>query len=225
MAPPQPAPVPPPRARGMPLLTRARHAPTPQAMQRRRFLVGALKWLLPAAALILLSTIALWPEFDRAEDRGRLSFRRSSSTQPDTMRVVEARYDGVDDQQRPYTVTAGVAAQRGTDADIVDLVKPRADISLGDGAWVLAESDEGQFFRRANILDLAGHVTLFHDDGTMMLTEAAHVELRAGLAEGDKPVAAQGPFGTLTSEGFRLTDRGAVVVFTGRAHAVLEGNR
>ena len=42
-------------------------------------------------------------------------------------------------------------------------------------------------------------------------------------ASGDAPVAAQGPFGTLESEGFRLKDRGAVVVFTGRAHAVLEG--
>ena len=37
------------------------------------------------------------------------------------------------------------------------------------------------------------------------------------------PVAAQGPFGTLTAEGFRLSDRGQVVVFTGNARAVLEG--
>ncbi len=40
--------------------------------------------------------------------------------------------------------------------------------------------------------------------------------LQEGSASGDKPVAAQGPFGTLVSEGFRLTERGQVVVFTGR---------
>jgi len=224
MAPPVPAPAA-PRAHAMPLLTRARLAPTPNALRRRRLAVGMLKWLLPAVALVLLGAIGLWPEFDRAEDRGRLSFRRNTSATPEAVRVVEPRYDGIDDQQRPYTVTAAVAAQRSSDADIVDMTKPRADISLSDGAWVLIESDQGRFFRRANILDLTGHVTLFHDDGTMMVTDAAHVELRAGFAEGHTPVAAQGPFGTLTADGFRLTDRGAVVVFTGQAHAVLEGNR
>jgi lipopolysaccharide export system protein LptC len=49
------------------------------------------------------------------------------------------------------------------------------------------------------------------------------VDIKAGDAEGDEPVAAQGPFGTLTAEGFRLRDRGQVVIFTGRARAVLEG--
>ena len=59
----------------------------------------------------------------------------------------------------------------------------------------------------------------------MLKTEAATVETGAGTAQGDAPVAAQGGFGTLTSDGFRLTERGAVVVFTGHAHAVLEGGR
>ena len=64
-----------------------------------------------------------------------------------------------------------------------------------------------------------------HDNGTMLLTDEARVEMDAGTAEGDAPVAAQGGFGTLTAEGFRIQDRGAVVIFTGNAHAVLEGGR
>jgi lipopolysaccharide export system protein LptC len=47
--------------------------------------------------------------------------------------------------------------------------------------------------------------------------------LVAGAAQGNQPVAAQGPFGTLTADGFRLTDRGQVVLFTGKARVVLEG--
>jgi lipopolysaccharide export system protein LptC len=38
-------------------------------------------------------------------------------------------------------------------------------------------------------------------------------------------VAAQGPFGTLVSEGFRLYEKGAVVVFTGQSRALLEGRQ
>lgn len=209
----------------MPSLTKERRAPTPGQMWRRRLTVGALKWLLPAAAVLLLAAIALWPEFDRAEDRGRLSFRRLTGGVPDAMRVVNPRYDGMDELQRPYTVTASIAAQQGADPNIVALTAPRADMTLSGGEWVMLESDDGRFFRNTNILDLWGRVTLFHDNGTTMLTERAHVELNAGSAEGDAPVAAQGPFGTLVSEGFRLTERGAVVVFTGRARTVLEGGR
>ncbi len=209
----------------MPSLTKERRAPTPGQMLRRRLAVGALKWLLPAAAVVLLAAIALWPEFDRSEDRGRLSFRRLTGGVPDAMRVVNPRYDGMDELQRPYTVTASIAAQQGADPNIVALTAPRADMTLAGGEWIMLESDDGRFVRSTNILDLWGRVTLFHDNGTTMLTERAHIELNAGSAEGDAPVAAQGPFGTLVSEGFRLTERGAVVVFTGRARTVLEGGR
>lgn len=227
-APKVPVPLPVPNrtaGRGMPALTRQRQAPTKGQLLRRRLAVLGLKWLLPGTAVVLLAAIALWPEFDRAEDRGRLSFRRLTSALPDAMRVVNPRYDGVDELQRPYTVTASVAAQQGSDQNIVALTAPRADIALNGGDWVFLESDDGRFFRNTNILDLWGRVTLFHDNGTTMLTERAHIQINPGTAEGDAPVAAQGPFGTLVSEGFRLTDRGAVVLFTGRARTVLEGSR
>jgi lipopolysaccharide export system protein LptC len=51
------------------------------------------------------------------------------------------------------------------------------------------------------------------------------VRLREGAASGDRPTMAQGPFGTIHAQGFEIIDRGAVVVFTGRAHAVLEGRQ
>ena len=96
---------------------------------------------------------------------------------------------------------------------------------LTDGSWVYLSADQGRYDKPRGHLDLAGDVTIYHDNGTMMRTAAASVEIEAGAASGDRPVAAQGPFGTLTAEGFRLTERGAVVVFTGQAHAVLEGGR
>ncbi len=227
-APKAPVPLPVPdraASRGMPALSRQRLTPTKGQLLRRRLAVVGLKWLLPGAAVVLLAAVALWPEFDRAEDRGRLSFRRLTSALPDAMRVVNPRYDGVDELQRPYTVTASVAAQQGADPNIVALTAPRADLALSGGDWVFLESDDGRFFRNTNILDLWGRVTLFHDNGTTMTTERAHIELNPGTAEGDAAVAAQGPFGTLVSEGFRLTDRGAVVIFTGQARAMLEGGR
>jgi lipopolysaccharide export system protein LptC len=158
-----------------------------------------------------------------AEERARVSFRRVAQTAPEAVRIVAPRYQGVDELNRPYTVTASFATQ-GEDQDIVDLEAPRADLLMTDG-WVLLESREGRLYKARNHLDLRGEVTLWHDGGNLLVTEEAAIELKEGAASGDKPVAAQGPFGTLVSEGFRLYDKGAVVVFTGQSRALLEGQQ
>ena len=68
-----------------------------------------------------------------------------------------------------------------------------------------------------------GDVTLWQD-GNLLVTARRRCSC-GRLGSGDRPVAAQGPFGTLVSEGFRLTDRGQVVIFTGRSRAILEGGQ
>lgn len=211
-------------ARHMLSPSRRRWAPSAGQIARRRFAVRVAKWFLPLAGVGLLVAIAVWPELDRMEDRARVSFRRVIQTQPDAVRLVEPRYQGLDEQNRPFTVTATVATQT-EDPDIVDLDRPRADVLLTDGSWVLLESKQGRFDKGRHLLDLSGDVTLWQDGGNMLVTAAAEVQLQEGSASGDKPVAAQGPFGTLVSEGFRLTERGQVVVFTGRSRAVLEGGQ
>ncbi|MCO6418489.1 LPS export ABC transporter periplasmic protein LptC [Siccirubricoccus sp. KC 17139] len=202
--------------------SRQRRAPTSGQLARRRFLVRWTKRLLPALALLLLAAVAFWPELEGNEDRSRVSFRRTVQPRAEALRVVNPRYQGIDDQNRPFTVTALVGQQPGS-AEILELDAPRADITLTDGAWVHLSARRGRFDRPAQHLDLAGEVTINHDDGTQLVTETAAVEIEAGSASGDSPVAAQGGFGTLTAEGFRLTERGAVILFTGQSHAVLEG--
>jgi lipopolysaccharide export system protein LptC len=204
--------------------SRQRRAPTSGQMARRRFFVRVSKRLLPALALALLALVVFWPEIEGNEDRSRVSFRRTAQPRAEALRVVNPRYQGIDELNRPYTVTANAGQQQGS-AEILDLDEPRADILLTDGGWIYLQARNGRYDKPASHLDLAGEVTIYHDNGTMLQTDQAAVEIDAGTASGDQPVAAQGPFGTLTSEGFRLADRGAVVVFTGRAHAVLEGGR
>jgi lipopolysaccharide export system protein LptC len=223
---PDPAtPNPPPSvlvARRMIEPSRARRSPTTGEMTRRRITLAVVRRALPIAACLLLAAIVLWPELNRTEEGLRVQINLAAQVAPEALRVAQPRYRGLDEQNRPYNVTADIATQAGTSQNILDLINPRADQFLGEGAWVIVESREGRFDRAANRLDLAGDVTLWHDNGTRMRTEQAMIRMNAGYAEGDAPVAAQGPFGTLTSEGFRIIDRGQVVIFTGRAHTTLE---
>jgi lipopolysaccharide export system protein LptC len=180
--------------------------------------------VLPLAALALLATVTLWPEFESATERGRIAFRQTTQVRPDALHVVNPRYQGVDEQNRPFSVTASTAVQAGAE-DIVALRVPRADLLLTDGGWVYLEARDGLYDKGRSTLDLTGDVTVHHDDGTQFVTARAALDLAAGGAAGDAPVAAQGPFGTLTAEGFRLRDRGQVVVFTGNSRVVLEGTQ
>jgi len=204
--------------------SRTRRAPTPGQLARRRFAVAWTKRLLPVLALALLAAVVFWPEIEGNEDRSRVSFRRTVQPRAEALRVINPRYQGIDELNRPFTITARVGQQEGA-AEILNLEEPRGDILLSDGAWIYLQSRTGRYDKPAARLDLAGEVTIYHDNGTMMLTDQATVLIEEGSASGDTPVAAQGGFGTLTAEGFRMRDRGAVVVFTGRSHAVLEGGR
>lgn len=208
--------------RGMLTPSRARQAPSRGGLARRKAFVTLVKWLLPMLALALLGLLLFWPEIEGRE--GRLSFRRGPSLVPEALQVVAPRYQGIDELNRPFTVTARTARQVGQE-EVMLLDAPRADILLNDGAWVFVEARDGRYDKPSQHLDLTDDVRIFHDGGTLFITEAAAVQLDAGTARGDRPTEAQGPFGIIQSEGFEMRDRGAVMIFTGRAHAVLEGRQ
>ena len=89
------------------------------------------------------------------------------------------------------------------------------------GTWVALRSSTGTYNQTSKELDLRGDVNLFHDKGYEFQTARAHLSLRDGIAHGEDPVEGQGPFGHLTSAGFRITEHGKYVVFTGPAHLTL----
>jgi lipopolysaccharide export system protein LptC len=202
--------------------SRLRRVPAARQIQRRQLLVQAMKLVLPVLAAAVLSLILFWQEIEG--NQGRLSFRRGPALVPEALQLVAPHFQGVDELNRPYTVTARFARQPGQE-EVVMLDLPRADMLLTHGAWIYVESDRGRYDKPAQQLDLEGNVRIYHDSGLLFRTEAAAVQVDAGHAQGDRPTKAQGSFGTIESEGFELIDRGAVMIFTGRARAILEGRQ
>jgi lipopolysaccharide export system protein LptC len=201
--------------------SRARRAPSAGELARRRFLIRWTKRLLPVLALGLLGIIVFWPELEGG-DESRVSFRRTAQPRPEALRVINPRYQGVDDLGRPYTVTARLGQQPGA-AEILDLELPRADILLSDGTWVFVRAETARYDKPAQRLDAKGEVEVYHDEGLALFTDAATVQIDTGVVSSERPVAVQGGFGTLTAErGFTVTEKGAVVNFHGPSHAVLE---
>src|SRR5207249_6958059 len=113
-------------------------------------------------------------------------------------RVTDARYHGVDEKGRPYTVTAATAQQDGPGR--INLTVPKADVTLEDGTWLMLQAREGVYLHNSSQLDLSQAVTLYRDDGTTVVTASASIDLKNGAAAGSDPTHAEGPFGILDSE-------------------------
>lgn len=198
---------------------RTHRVPTASGIARRRVLVTMTKWVLPVGALALLASIAVWPELARVKEQGRIAFRAAFSAVPDSGRLREPRYRGVDDRGRPYTVTADSAQQSGPVR--VNLQEPKGDLVTENGGWLMVQSHEGVYVQHSGQLDLSKDVVLYKDDGMVMRTQSAAVDVKAAAAASDDQTHAEGPFGVLDAQGFTLVDKGAVVQFHGPARLVL----
>lgn len=183
--------------------------------------VNLMKVLLPITALALAAIMVAWPQLKLRDSGFRLGFLSINPYDAENLRMVNARFTGLDKKSLPYTLTADVAIQDSPGADTLRLEHPKADIILKDGTWVALTADRGTHNQKKQTLELTGAVSLFHDSGYSLNTTHALIDLVHGTVEGKAPVTGQGPTGKLTSQGFRFLNQGRIIHFTGKAKLVI----
>ncbi len=196
--------------------------PPPRYSQRSSYsrFVGVLKVLLPATAAGLIILVIAWQQFIQIGDPAEVVLPEVD-LQGGEVSVLNPRWNGVDNENRPFTVTADLVSQSKEDRNLYELELPKADITLEDETWLALTARAGQFFYEEQQLDLAGDVDMFHDQGFEIRTEAASIDLKTKDAWGESAVEGHGPAGRLTAEGFRITQEGARIVFTGKSRLVV----
>jgi lipopolysaccharide export system protein LptC len=189
--------------------------------QYSRF-VAAMKVALPVAAGLLLLMVVVLPLIRQDDDRFRIGMKLIKGSDSDALSMTNARYFGKDDKGQPYSVTAEGVRQRTNNDNAVDLVTPKAEISLNNGTFMSATASAGIYARDIQKLDLSGDVTVMQDNGNALHTSQAVVMIKDGTASGNQLVTGDGPFGTLRAEGgFDLADHGNIMHFHGPAHMTL----
>lgn len=182
--------------------------------------VSLSKWLFPGLAVGLLLLIVWWPRIHATLDKVRFQLPHLDLTEARELRMVQARYSGVDRENRPFVLTAEVAHQQPKADDLVSLDAPKGDITSADGSWTELAARDGIYQPVSQLLDLFGKVDIYQDKGNEFHTDSIHVDTAASTAESDDPVQGQGPFGQVTAEGIQIRDHGDTIIFTG--HAVLD---
>jgi lipopolysaccharide export system protein LptC len=182
----------------------------------------AAKIALPLLAVGLATLIFAWSQINPVIERLQISETEHAPEEIDAITMENARFGGVDSQNRTFNITAARAIQSVEDSNNIRLFQPRADIALADGAKVAIQSDTGGLQRNTQILDLFGAVTMIHDRGYEFRTAQARIDLNQQTAAGDAPFEGHGPLGWIRAEGFEILDGGARVIFRGRSRAVFE---
>jgi lipopolysaccharide export system protein LptC len=184
-------------------------------------LVGvSLKLALPVLALGLIGLLVFWANSNLSEGRFHVGVSELASSAADKFNLVNARFEGIDSKDRPFSITADQANEIDSAAGLIALKQLQADITLESGTWLALRADGGMFRRKSDLLELEGGVSLFHDRGYAIEAKSLRVDLEQRVASSHEPIVLQGPEGNLTAEGFRLLDGGDKVEFFGRSKLV-----
>lgn len=204
-----------------------------ETRQQRRRLPGLagysryvvfMKFLLPAAALTLITAIVIWPQVRVTDNSFSIGLSDIQLTGRENPSMVNARFVGSDKKRQPFSITADLAKNLLLGNSKIELEMPKADISAKDGTWMVLTANTGIYNQSGKTLSLDGSVNLFHDSGYEFNTTSADIDLDGGIAKSTVPVKGQGPFGQLVAEGFRIENKGKNIYFSGKVKLLLHPN-
>lgn len=180
-------------------------------------IVRFARYALAIGILGIVVTIFIWPEIDNTAPREI----PKDSPEVASNELVKPRFEAIDKSQQPYTITADRAVQDSKNADLIDMTKPVADMTLHDGSWMALEGDRGLYKQEAQTIDLTGHVRLYQDKGYELRGEHVIINMKTQNVVSTDPVEGQGPMGTLSAQGLSGTGEQGVMVFHGPATLIL----
>ena len=198
-----------------------RTGPSPKAHRAHRRNVSLMRMLFPAAAVVLVSMVVIWSQWQSVESGFKIGFNLIYPEEAKTLRMVNPRFSGTNDEGRPFMLTADDARRASPGADSILLTNPKGDITTDSGAWLALSAAHGNYAQKKKTLDLSGGVDLFHDSGIHFTTATARIDLRAGTVEGYDPVTGSGPSIEVIGRGFKVLNGGRTVIFTGKSKALL----
>ena len=176
---------------------------------------------LPFLALVVVMAGLVWPLLTGEVVRMPVGRTPLVGDRTDYASLDRPRLSGLDRTDRPYSLAAERATQRGRDDTMIDLTGPRIEMTAPNGRRIAVWSDTGRFDRTESHMDFAGNVTARDDRGNAVVAERLRVDPRAGSMISDRPIHGDGPDGEVDAEGIEVRGHGDRVIFTGRVRLLL----
>jgi lipopolysaccharide export system protein LptC len=179
-------------------------------------LVHFLFSALPIGVGMIVAVMVITPMFPRNEvsfllDRNKVAMTR------ERLQVDHAVYRGIDDQGRPFSLSAGQAVQHSAHVPIVQMSDLIARLQLHDGPAEVAASTGNYDMGKEQVV-VSGPVNFHTADGYHMVTSGVAIDLKARRAFGAGGVTGTMPAGTFAADRMSADLTARTVVLEGRAH-------
>ncbi len=179
--------------------------------------VRVMKIALPLVALVIVGVVIARMSDDGAGQKSVSALPTAEKTTPGLIELIRPKYQDVDTDGSPYTITADTAVRAVDAPDMVLFTNPVADITLKDKSWLAAKAKTGTFDRKNDTLEMKDDVDIFHDSGYEMRTQDIVINMTQKTAYTGRPVIAQGPVGALAARNMSVLNHGNLIIFGGPA--------
>ena len=122
---------------------------------------------------------------------------------------------GMDNKKQPFKVMAKKATRLKESPDIFDLERPTGELISGTEEFFV-KGDEGVFYKDIQQLKIKGNVQ-FNDAQNMIFnTSEMYFDFKKEILIGNQEVRGKKNNSIIISEGFKITNNGDKVFFTGK---------
>lgn len=202
-------------------------APKENAMQlsgipRYLKMIGFSKLLIGMVVVALITVVIVMPLANREETGMRIIMNQlpmAATGADDTPKMENPRFEGVDNKNRPFSVTAQRAIQE--DISTVRLINLKAQIALENEKWMAISAQQGILQIPNKKMLLHGAVQFNASDGEAFTTEQILVNLGTGDAWGPKPVQAQAAMGSISADSFQFSQSYKAIRFSNHVKLII----
>ncbi len=186
------------------------------AVEKYSLFVRTLKFIFPLTVAAIIGVLVFhltMQDQDYIPDVSEKTAKEKST--PGQIELLGAKYEGVDETGKAYTITADKANRVSEDDDAVAFEKPLTDIFLGDETWLALRSEGGFFNSMVEKLMLQEGVKAFHDSGYEVDMKDIEIDMNTRSAYTSQPVTIQGPAGEAHAKSMKVMAGGERIVFFG----------
>ena len=182
---------------------------------RRDTMLRVLKVALPLLIGLLVAFLVLAP-LGKNKEISFLLDKNKVETAEERMRVQSARYQGQDNQGRPFEVEAQQAVQARSTDPTVEIKGMAARILLSEGPATM-NADQGRYNLDEQTVLVQGPILFKATDGYELATRDVTVDLNSRQMTGSGRVEGRMPLGTFSADEMTADLGAREVTLTGRA--------
>lgn len=192
-----------------------------KAARRHTLLVRLLRRAIPVTAVVAVLALIVSPFLNPLRGLEKVSIGAVGISNG-KVKMETPRLSGYRKDNRPYEVTAEAALQDIRNPTQVELVTLTARLQMEREGWVTVNSKTGLFDTQKEKLRLVDDVHVRTETGYDIRMRTADIDFKGGTVVSKEPVKVNLGTTTIDADSLDVKDSGALIVFEGRVHALIE---